>query len=112
MTMKQARSYRETLLARLSNLDEAAAYLQAAYEDYKTDGEIGVFLLAMRDVIDARGGMTETAGAMGVSRNSLYKSISENGNPYLETAFKTLDALGLEFLVAAKENVKTNHNHG
>src|ERR1019366_7887866 len=45
-------SYRKSLLESLRNPEAAAQYLNACLED----GDAGVFLLALRDVADARGG--------------------------------------------------------
>jgi DNA-binding phage protein len=45
--------YRETLLNALKNPGEAVHYLNACLED----GAVRVFLLALRDVADARGGI-------------------------------------------------------
>ncbi len=52
MTAKFTKSYKEALLKRLKNYDEAVAYLNAALKDGAADG----VLLALRDVIEARGG--------------------------------------------------------
>ena len=40
-------------------------------------------------------GMTSVARECGVGRESLYKSLSANGNPELATVLKVLKALGL-----------------
>lgn len=45
-------------------------------------------------------GMTEVAKKAGVSRASLYKSLSENGNPRFDTISKVTKALGCRLIVA------------
>jgi len=45
--------YRENLLESLRNPEDAAQYLNACLED----GDKRVFLMALRDVADARGGL-------------------------------------------------------
>lgn len=45
-------------------------------------------------------GMTEVAKKAGVTRASLYKSLSENGNPRFETISKVTKALGCRLKVA------------
>jgi probable addiction module antidote protein len=45
-------------------------------------------------------GMTEVAKKAGVTRASLYKSLSENGNPRFETISKVTKALGCRLMVA------------
>lgn len=44
-------------------------------------------------------GMTEIARKTGPGRQALYKSLSEEGNPMLETLVAVLSALGLELTV-------------
>ena len=45
-------------------------------------------------------GMTEVAKKAGVTRASLYKSLSENGNPRFDTISKVTKALGCRLTVA------------
>ncbi len=45
-------------------------------------------------------GMTEVAKKAGVTRASLYKSLSENGNPKFSTINKVTKALGCKLAVA------------
>lgn len=65
------------------------AYLQDAMES----GHVGVILGALGDVARAKG-MTELARQAGMSRESLYRALSKDGNPQLGTVMKVLDALG------------------
>jgi len=72
--------------------DEAmAAYLQAALDD----GAPGLVAAALGDIARARG-MTGVARRAGLGRESLYKSLSANGNPELATVLRVVKALGLE----------------
>ena len=41
-------------------------------------------------------GMTQIAAQTGLSREQLYRSFSENGNPTLKTTLAVMKALGLE----------------
>ena len=41
-------------------------------------------------------GMSQIAGQTGLSREQLYRSFSENGNPTLKTTLAVMKALGLE----------------
>jgi probable addiction module antidote protein len=43
------------------------------------------FLIALKDVVEASGGMGSLAGRVGLKRPSLYKILSKNGNPTLAT---------------------------
>ncbi len=94
--MVRSRPYKEGLLERLKDPQEAAAYLDAALED----GDTEVFLLALRDVAEARlGGMTTLAQQTGLNRETLYRTLSEKGNPGLASLDKLLHAVGLRLAV-------------
>jgi probable addiction module antidote protein len=73
-------SYQDYLINSLKDPEEAAGYLNAALEG----GDINVFLLALQNVIQAQGGISALATKTKKSRTSLYKSLSENGKPYLK----------------------------
>jgi len=70
--------------------DAQAAYLDAAMED----GDPAVITAALGDIARARG-MTDIAKATGLSRESLYKALSQDGNPEFATVLKVMKALGL-----------------
>ena len=88
--------YEDTLKILLADPDEAAAYLNAALDD----GDQEVFLLALRDVAEARG-MTNVARATRLNRESLYKMLSARGNPQLTSLSALLQSLGLRLTIAA-----------
>jgi probable addiction module antidote protein len=54
-----------------------------------------VIAKALGLVARARGGMTELAKETGISREALYRALSEDGNPELGTALKVMHALGI-----------------
>ena len=93
--MKSTICYDDELMVALRNPDEAAEYLNAALAD--PDQE--VFLLALRDVINARGGMSKLAGSAELNRVSLYRMLSKRGNPELRTINRMLAELGFSFAI-------------
>jgi probable addiction module antidote protein len=93
----RTKDYRKSLLHDLQDPGEAAAYLTAALEE----GESTVFLLALRDVADAKGMSTIAAKAQ-LNRENLYRMLSEQGNPQLDSLTALLDALDLCLAVAVK----------
>ena len=99
--MATSRNYQDSLIRRLSDPKEAAAYLDAALED----GDRAVFLLAIRNVIEALGGMTKIARHTGLNRENLYRVLSEQGNPELNSFEKLLKALGLRLAVEVDQNM-------
>ena len=76
----------------------AAAYLAVALEENGMDG----FLKALGDVSKAKG-MTSVSKEVGTGRQSLYKSLSENGNPHFETVMKVLASFNLKFEVVPEQ---------
>ena len=88
-------SYREGLLESLRNPEEAAQYLNACLEDE----DPRVFLLALRDVADARGGIRAVSRDAHLNRESLYRMLSRSGNPSLGSLAAVLDACGLRLAV-------------
>ncbi len=71
---------------------EMAAYLDAWLVEAPDD--VAGIARALGDIARARG-MSQVARATGLSRESLYKALSENGNPSLATVLKVAKALGL-----------------
>ena|SRR5690606_15726377 len=76
--------------------DEAdvAAYLRAALED----GNPTLLAAALGDIGKARG-MTQLARETGLSRESLYKSLSGERAPSSDTLFKVIRAMGFKLTV-------------
>ncbi len=85
-------NYKADLLADLrENAEFAAEYLSAAYADSR-----GAFLVALRDVVEATKGIAKVAAQARVNRESLYRSLSETGNPTLSTLNSIWNVLGLD----------------
>ena len=73
--------------------EEMAAYLEASMAD--ADGDAAFIAKALGDIARAKG-MSQVACDAGLSRESLYKALSGNRNPSLDTILKVVDALGLK----------------
>ena len=86
--------YKKILLEKLQDLDYAAGYLTACYEE-GTDA----FLLGIRDVAEAHGGLRALAGEASLNRENLYDMLSEEGNPRLSSLSTVLDKLGFEVTI-------------
>jgi probable addiction module antidote protein len=78
----------------LDTTEHIVAYLDAALED----GDPAVVAAALGDVARAKG-MSEIAGAAGLGRESLYKALSQNGNPEFGTILRVVKALRLRLSV-------------
>ena len=73
--------------------EEMAAYLDAWLAEAPDDAA-GI-ARALGDIARAKG-MSQVARDAGLSRESLYKALSENGNPSFATVLKVAKALGVK----------------
>jgi len=76
---------------------DVAAYLEAALEE----GDPNLFAAALGDVARAKG-MTHIARDTGLGRESLYKTLSPDGNPEFATVLKVLHSLGVKLHASAQ----------
>ncbi|MBP9865277.1 MAG: putative addiction module antidote protein [Candidatus Omnitrophica bacterium] len=95
-------SYRDRLIRALRAPEEASAYLNAALDE----GDKDFFLKALRDVIEAQGGMTKFARAAKLNRVSAYKMLGAKGNPGFENILQILKAAGVRFQVSPATHPK------
>jgi probable addiction module antidote protein len=99
MKTKPSADYHESLIERLkADRAEALAYLKAALEETDVPE---VFLLALRNVAEARG-FARIAQDTKLNRESLYRMLSKRGNPSLSSLLALLDSLGLRLSVEKK----------
>jgi probable addiction module antidote protein len=94
-TVKSAatKTYPYDVAEQLRTPEEMAAYLDAWLQDFPEDAA-GI-ARALGDIARAKG-MSLVARETGLSRESLYKSLSESGNPSLATVLKVARAVGLK----------------
>jgi probable addiction module antidote protein len=95
----RTKAYRDNLLESLRKPDDAAHYLNACLDD----PDPRVFLLALRDVAEAHGGMRTLSRETRLNRESLYRMLSSSGNPSLESLAAVLNAFGLRLAVQSAE---------
>ena len=96
--MKRTKSYHESLIKALKNPREAAEYLNTVLEE----GDPGLFLVALRNVAEAHGGITKISGEIKRHKGNLYKMLSKHGNPEIQTLTHLLDRLGMRLAVMSK----------
>ncbi|MDE0003740.1 MAG: putative addiction module antidote protein [Rhodospirillaceae bacterium] len=78
--------------------EDARLYLQACAKEDPGDGSL--IRAALNDVARA-GNMSKLASDVGMSREGLYKALSENGNPTFATIMRITRALGLQVRITA-----------
>ncbi len=96
--MRTSRPFSETLNEMLKDPEQAALYLETCLED----GDMELFTMALRDVADARGGMGYLSDVTHLNRETLYRTLSKDGNPRLDTLHKILGAMGLRIGVSVQ----------
>jgi probable addiction module antidote protein len=80
----------------LDNTDAINAYMEEALE---TDDP--AFIAQALGTIARSRGMSQIARKAGVSRESLYKALSSDGNPEFGTVIRVMQALGLRLSITA-----------
>jgi probable addiction module antidote protein len=97
-TKKHSRSvdYHDELIKSLKNHKHAVAYLNAALEEsLNGDAESQkLLLLALKNVVEAQGNVSNLAKKSKIRRESIYKMLSEDGNPYLQSFTSLIHAMG------------------
>lgn len=92
------KDFNETFQDELNDPDFVAAYLQDALAE-----GLETFLLALHHVTKVNGGLSKLAETTSLGRESLYKTLSEQGNPEFRTLQRILSALGMQFTVRRAE---------
>jgi probable addiction module antidote protein len=100
--LKGAVSHHEGEIEELrADRELAIAYLKAAMEALDDPDDRGSGLLALR----AYGGIGAVASEAGISRESLYRALSPNGNPTLRTLMAVLKTVGMRLSVEPANHV-------
>lgn len=98
--IKAAVSHHEREVAELrADRELAVEYLKAAMESLDDPDDRAAGLLALRTVAEAYGGLGAVAAEAGISRESLYRTLSAKGNPTLKTLLAVLKAVGMKLSV-------------
>jgi probable addiction module antidote protein len=100
---KKSIPYEVGLHERLRDPIHAVNYIKAAAED-SMEG----FLLALRDYAEATKGMAKVAELSDKNRENLYRMLSEEGNPRLESLWAVANAMGLRITVESSDPIQTD----
>ena len=96
--MTRTESYKDHLIESLKDPEAAAHYLTACLDD----GNPEVFLMALRDVAEAQGGMRKLSQQTQLNRENLYRMLSKSGNPALSSLGPILNSFGLKLAVEVR----------
>lgn len=98
--IKATVSHHEREVAELrADRELAVEYLKAAMESLDDPDDRAAGLLALRTIAEAYGGLGAVAAEAGISRESLYRTLSAKGNPTLKTLLAVLKAVGMKLSV-------------
>jgi probable addiction module antidote protein len=100
--MKHQPDYHQDLLKDLKDPNYAMDFLNLALEE----DDKRVFLLALKDIAEAHGGMTKLSRLTKITREHIYRMLSKNGNPEFETLKILLDAFGFKIAIQRKKSRK------
>ena len=98
----KTRSYDSFLKKQLRDPDMAAEYLSTAVREGSLEG----FLIALKSVAEAHGGIGTIAKVTNLNRQSMYRMFSEKGNPTVSSLLTVLNALGIEVSFSPQEKRK------
>jgi len=102
---RRRNDYKADLLADLRDRDYAKGYLSAAAKESSE-----TLLLALRDVVEAQKGMGRIASEAKVNRENLYRMLSEEGNPRLNSLYAVLEALGFSIDIGVRATAHTSRS--
>lgn len=86
----------------IADMLDSDEVIEGFLDDALSSGDVKLIAAALGTVARAKG-MSKIARETGLAREQLYKSLSTEGNPTLETTLAVMKALG--FQLSAKHNV-------
>jgi len=97
--VSQNSDYSVFLKEQLADVSLSAEYLSTAIQNESLDG----FLIALKNVAEARGGIGALSRMTKLNRQNMYKMFSKKGNPSISSIFSVLESLGLVFAITPQQ---------
>ena len=108
--MRKMGDWHEYLMKRLADPEKARCYLNVSLEEYQVDGDTPFFLVGLRNVVEAQGGVSTLAEQTGIELEDLLEVLSSEIAPRLDTFISILTALGYRLsitpLAATDSNIE------
>lgn len=101
---KQYQKFQDYLVEKLQDPEEAQSFLDAAIEAYEEDGDTEAFMLALRYLTEAKGGVGKLSEITNLNRQNLYKVLTGKTSPKLETTMSIMKGLGYHLRTEPIEN--------
>lgn len=98
--LKRTASFQEHLIEALKDKDVAVGYLNESLEDEHYE----LFLMALKNVAEAQGGLSKIAKRAKLDRAGLYRILSKKGNPEIQSLESILKAFGMRLAIVKDTN--------
>ena len=102
--LERTTSFRDDLLKDLTDTEFAMYYLEAALADYKKDGNTESLWMALRDVVEAQGGIGKLAQRAEANPQHLNDIFAAKQKPHLDNLQSILSGLGFQIRLDFAEN--------
>jgi probable addiction module antidote protein len=86
--------YKADLVERLKNKKYALGFLRESFLLSLEDGDGAAFQLALKDVVEAQGGVAVVAKRAHLQRENTYRILSKERNPRFDSILKLSKAVG------------------
>lgn len=94
--LKCSANFRDYLLKDLAEPEFAKHYLEISVENYEKDGDIEILLQAIRDVVQAQGGIEKLAASTNGNSQYLSDALDSKNAPRLDDLLGMLSVLGFK----------------
>lgn len=109
--MTKYRTLNEYLIEKLKDPEEARAFLEISLEDYEEDNDLEAFMLALRTIAEAQGGINKLAEKSHLNRQNLYKILTSKTTSTFDTALSIIKGLGFRLSLEVIDNSKHCNPH-
>ncbi|MCE2413951.1 transcriptional regulator [Candidatus Poribacteria bacterium] len=107
--MREMGDWREYLMERLADPENAMNYLDVSLEEYQADGDTSFFLMGLRNVVDAQGGISTFAEQIGLEQKDLLILLSNDAAPRIDTLNAIVKGLGCRLSIKPREVTSSTH---
>jgi len=104
--MRQYRDFDDLLMETLHDPEDARIFLSVLLEKYEENGNTEAFLLALKDVIEAQGGIGKVIKHSKLSEHDISNFLADKDNPRFDILEAILQALGFRLSVEFIETKK------
>ena len=98
---KEFQTFNNFMQDMLKEPDKAISYLETALEEYENEQDIDGFIISLRRVVEAKGGIGWLSTQTGLNRQNLYKIFTHKSQPKFNTISIILRSLGFKLALKA-----------